>query len=379
MYNTVMFRQLAEAIIENLESKKPQITLILGLRQTGKTTLAKTVCKNKKFQLFNFDLVSDQQEFTESNRHSLEDFAQRYKDHIIFIDEVQKLPQATGVVKHLYDQYGIKFILTGSSELKIKEHLSDSLAGRVKQFRLYPLSIREILVQKNIIKSREEPGYDKAQTVMQKYLVYGSLPNLENIPPENYASYLKDFVDALLSKDVLEISDIKNSTKIYTLAKLLAMQIGQLVNVNELAVLLELNRTTVYNYLDILEQLNIICRAYPLSTNQRQAIGTKFKVYFTDLGMRNILVNNFETMQSRLDIGALLENAVYMGLKRQLDYKNNVYELGFFRSSTGSEIDIVLRTLGKEYLYEVKSSKRYTRKKGEVKYITQDNAWEFLF
>lgn len=373
-----MFRQLSEAITKNLQSEKPQITLILGLRQTGKTTLAKTVCEGKKFQLFNFDLPSDQQEFAESNRHSLEDFAQRYRDHIIFIDEVQKLPESTGIIKHLYDQYGIKFILTGSSELKIKEHLSDSLAGRVRQFKLYPLTIKEILVQKNMLDPEAIPEYDMAQTALQKYLVYGSLPNLENITPEDYPSYLKNFTDTLLSKDVLEISEIKNSTKIFTLAKLLAMQVGQLVNVNELATLLELNRATVYNYLDILEQLNVICRAYPMSTNQRQAISTKFKVYFTDLGIRNVLINNLNTLQNRLDMGALLENAVYMGLKRQLDYKGEIYELGFFRSSSGSEIDIVLRISGEESLYEVKSSKRYARKKGDVKYITQENAWEFL-
>ena len=181
VYYTNMFRQLSEIITDCIESRKPPIILLLGLRQTGKTTLAKTVCQNKKFQLFNFDLVSDQQEFTESNRHSLENFAQRYKEHIVFIDEVQKLPEATNVIKHLYDQYNTRFILTGSSELKIKQHLSDSLAGRVRQFRLYPLSIKELLAQKGVINSKESPSYDNSQVVLQKYLVYGSLPNLENI------------------------------------------------------------------------------------------------------------------------------------------------------------------------------------------------------
>lgn len=374
-----MYRTLAKKINQNFESANPTIVLIIGLRQTGKSTLAKNICEGKKYQLFNFDLISDQQEFSNQNRHSLADFAERYKDTTILIDEVQKMPEATSVIKHLYDQYRLKFILTGSSELKIKEHLGDSLAGRMKIFRLYPLSLREILIQNNEITEQETSNFDSAQNKLNQYLIFGSMPALQNIESENYQTFLKDFTETLLSKDILEVADIKKSTQIFALTRLLAMQIGQLVNVNELANMVDLKtRTSLYNYLDVLEQMNIICRAYPISTNERKAISTKFKVYFTDLGIRNYLVGNFNSLNNRLDKGSLLENAVYLGVKRNLDYGGRVYKLGFFRSKTGQEIDIVLQVNGKEELFEVKSAEKYLNKKGQIKYITPKNVWQYL-
>lgn len=372
-----MYREIKQQIEQSVRRKKSRVVLILGLRQTGKTTLAKAVCEDKKCQLFNFDLVSDRAEFLEVNRHSLADFSKRFKDRIIIIDEVQKVPEATEIIKYLYDQYQMKFILTGSSELKIKKNFGDSLAGRLETFRLYPLSLREILVQENIIGENDKLDYEESQVKLEKYLVYGSLPAIENTEPENYPSFLKDFTEALLSKDILEIAEIKKSTKIYALARLLAMQVGQLVNVNELSMLVEISRPSVYNYLDILEQMNIILRAYPVSTNERRAISEKFKIYFTDLGIRNFLTGNFESFNARLDRGALLENAVYLGIKRKLDYERKIYKIGFFRSKSGSEIDIVVKS-DKEYLYEVKAAKKFISKRGAVEYITRENIWKYL-
>lgn len=372
-----MYREVKQNIEKSIQGSKSRAVLILGLRQTGKTTLAKSVCEGKKHQIFNFDLVSDRQEFSAASRHSLTDFSERYKNQIIIIDEVQKMAEATEIIKHLYDHHKMKFILTGSSELKIKKNFGDSLAGRLQTFRLYPLSLKEILVQKNKISANENIHYDQAQIKILKYLVYGSLPALENMDYEDYHIFLRDFTEALLSKDILEVAEIKKSTKVYALAKFLAMQIGQLVNVNELAMLAEISRPSVYNYLDILEQMNIIIKAHPISTNERRAISEKFKVYFTDLGMRNFLINNFENFNARLDQGALLENAAYVGIKRRLDYERKIYKMGFFRSKTGSEIDIVVKT-NKEFLYEVKTAKKYMAKHGKVEYITKDNIWQYL-
>ena len=371
-----MYREITKKIQNILGQKKSPIVLLLGLRQTGKTTLAKNISKKQKIQLFNFDLQSNQQEFLNPDRHSLELFSQRYKGYIIVIDEFQKLPEASNVIKHLYDNFGIKFILTGSSELKIRKNAGDSLAGRITTFNLYPLSLKEILVQDKIVPESGAAPYDKAQTILKRILVHGSLPSLQNISNDNWENYLTEFTETLLSKDVLEMSGIRKSTKIYTLAKLLAMQIGQLVNVNELATLLELPRTTIYNYLDILEQMSLIKRSHPISTNERRAIASKFKVYFTDLGIRNYLVGNFSSVGSRLDTRQLLENYSFISIKRSLDYAQKNYNLGFFRSESGSEIDIVLKTKEGEKLYEVKTNPKRAKKDTGIIYITMETAYE---
>lgn len=375
-----MYRSIATSIQQTLQQKHPPIVLIVGLRQTGKSTLAKSLINTSPLQLFNFDLMSDQAEFLNQNRHTLAEFARRYAQYTIIIDEVQKCPEATNIIKHLYDQYHLRFLLTGSSELKITRRIGDSLAGRIKQYRLYPLSIKELLIQRGVL---SEPAsqitFDLCQPILSSYLVYGSLPKLENISIDEYTTHLFSLSEGLLTTDILELEHIKKSTKIVALARLLAQQIGQLVNIAELSILTELSRVSIYRYLDIFEQLNIICRAYPLSTNNRRAISAKFKIYFTDLGIRNALVNAFNPIQSRLDTGPLLENAVYMGIKRTMEYTTpHAYELGFFRDRNGSELDIVLRHNGKEHLYEVKSSPKYMNKKGAVTYITMQNAWEYL-
>jgi uncharacterized protein len=373
-----MYRFLEEKIKWTLaESGWQPIVLLLGLRQTGKSTLAKRVCEGKKYKLFNFDLQSDREEFMNYNQHSLVEMARRYQDQILIIDEVQKLPESTGVIKHLYDNYKMKFVLTGSSEIQIKKNLADSMAGRVKTFRVYPLTIGEQLVQRGINKVEEKANYDEGMAELQRYLVYGSLPKMMDLKPGEEDGYLEELIDLLLSKDVLDVVETKSSIKVRSLAKFLAMQIGQLVSVGELAMLTELSRPTVYNYLDIFEQMNLICRAYPMSSNNREAIGSKFKVYFVDLGLRNALLNDFSMINQRLDAGLLLENAVYLGIRRKGDYEGKVREQGFFRSDKGTEVDIVLKDDGKEELFEVKKSGN-VRKKTGIKYVTMENGWEFL-
>src|SRR3989344_4226779 len=112
-----MYRTIAASIQKSLQQKEPPIVLIVGLRQTGKSTLAQSLIGTTPVQLFNFDLISDQAEFLNQNRHTLKEFARRYARYTIIIDEMQKCPEATNVIKHLYDQYHLHFLLTGSSEL----------------------------------------------------------------------------------------------------------------------------------------------------------------------------------------------------------------------------------------------------------------------
>lgn len=375
-----MFRQITKSLLSLLKSKKSPIILILGMRQVGKTTLSKNLVNGKKFVRFNFDLKSDILDFVNQGRYDLDLFAEKYKNNIVIIDEIQKSPEATSIVKHLYDNYNFKFILTGSSEVKIKKGIGDSLAGRVHIVKLYPLSLKEINIQNKLSwdENNEFNNYDYNQNKLLKNLIYGSLPNLENIDISQYETYLNDYTNLIFSKDVLEIAGTRKPTQVYLLAKLLALQIGQLVNFNELANNCEMSRAMVYSYIDIFEQMGLIILAKPISTNERESISKATKIYFTDLGVRNSLIGNFESFNNRIDKGQLIENLVYVGLKRKLDYETKQYELGFFRSIYGSEIDIVLRTKGVEKLYEVKAGAKNKRNKKNVEIITLDIAQKFI-
>ena len=377
-----MFRRIGVRLESLLKQEKPPVVLILGMRQVGKSTLAVSLGeKLGGYVRFNFDLVGDRQEFLDQDRHALAIFAQKYKDKLVIVDEVQKMPEATAVVKHLFDTYNMKFILTGSSEVKIRKGLGDTMAGRVHEERLYPLSIWEMNVQSGLdFDPRVEfNNYDVNQVNLLKYLVYGSLPHLSNVDFSQYRMYLEDLVNTLVSKDVLEISGTRKTTQVYLLARLLAQQVGQLVNFNELAANTELSRESVYRYIDVFEQMGLIVRAKPISTNEREAISKATKFYFSDLGVRNALIGDFSDWKMRFDRGSLLENAVFVGIKRANDYTGRRADLGFFRSAYGAEIDIVEGVGVEQRLFEVKASDKKTARKKGVEVITLANAQKYLY
>lgn len=379
-----MYRQVTSQIEDLLHGSWKPIILILGPRQVGKSTLARSLAPSDQQIAFNFDYRLDIETFVHKDRHELAVFAENNRGKTIIIDEVQKAPEATGIVKHLHDnfkQFELKFILTGSSEVKIRQDIGDSLTGRVYEVRLYPLSLSEIDIQsgQTFETEKEYSNYDHNQTLLQKYLVLGSLPPSLNMSPAHYKEYLREYVNSLFSKDILEISGARKPLQILTLAKHLALQIGQLVNLNELAGNVELQRASIYKYLDVFEQIGLIHIAKPISTNERESISHATKIYFTDLGIRNALINNFDDFDLRADKGQLLENAVFVGLKRQLDYQRQPYKLGFFRSPHGTEIDIVKKMDHLEVLYEVKTSQK---KKGRLKNVTLvnlDTAQKYLY
>lgn len=125
--------------------------------------------------------------------------------------------------------------------------------------------------------------------------------------------------------------------------------------------------------------MGLILIASPISTNERESISKATKIYFTDLGVRNALVNNFDDYQVRADKGQLLENAVFVGIKRQLDYQRTQYQLGFFRSPYKAEIDIVKKHNQTEELFEIKTSTGKRKGLRNVTYISLDTAQKYLY
>lgn len=371
-----------------------EVLILLGARQVGKTTLLNRIFPHIKYLsaetgpvhkiLERFDPSAYQQLINPN-------------DELVIIDEVQKLSDPGRAIKIIYDHLPKhKLIITGSSAFNIKNKTSESMAGRKIDYHLYPLTLSEYLVQLDLEPSLSYAGLDKIirntlpheilrpydhKSLLDNILLYGTYPAM--LSHRRDEKYLKSLVDSVIFKDLTELSLLENKSAALSLLKLLAHQIGSLVNYSELASRLGVSAPTVKRYIELFEQSFIIFTLPPYSTNQRDEIGKMPKVYFHDLGLRNSLIDNFTEMGSRSDAGALFENFIICELYKYNSYGNFGYRFNFWRTKSGSEVDLVLsKGDGTLLAIEVKSSSRRVNSSFTTRYptaqmhvVTRYNYW----
>lgn len=345
--------------------KYQQILLLMGPRQVGKTTILKKVFLKAKYFLLDEDPVRKIFESYDSNvyKQNLSD------SEYIILDEIHLLDDPGRVAKIIYDLLpNKKLIITGSSSFNIRHKTTESLAGRKIDYRLFPLTISEFLVQNetektlnfNVIDNVLNNNTSKMRpfdlaNITNTILIYGSYPFLLKSPRDK--NYLNNLTDSVIFKDIIELDLIENKKVASDLLKLLAYQVGNIINYTELSRLLNIDVRTVKRYIDIFEQSYIIFRLYPYSKNKRQELVKSPKIYFFDNGIRNSLINNFENIDLRNDRGALFENYIISEI-----YKANVYgeynlNMNYWRIKSGSEIDLVLSDNKKLIACEIKYTK----------------------
>jgi len=348
-----------DSVINKHFSKYKQVLILLGSRQVGKTTIVKKLFPNAEYFLVDNEPI----------RKILETYDfETYKTLIkqdarqMIIDEIQLLADPGRAIKIIYDQASnIQIIITGSSSFHIRNKTGESLAGRKIDYKIYPLTFSEYLQQKGIEKelnynilqkiSAKSPQtmpdrlyrFDIA-SILENVLIYGLYPQMIESP--NDEKYLLNFCDSLIFKDILELNLIEDKKLAFNLLKLLAFQIGNLINYSELAVSLGADQRTVRRYMEIFEQSFIIFRLYPYSRNKRDEISKSPKIYFFDTGLRNALIRDFSGLSARSDKGALFENFIISEAVKQNDYSDSGYMLYYWRTKQGSEIDLVLEKDG---------------------------------
>lgn len=276
------------------------------------------------------------------------------------MDEVQRLENPGLTLKVIYDNFkNLKIVATGSSSFDLKNKISDALTGRYLEFLLYPLSFWEIFATLDV-SSNEVLRKKQADTLLEDILLYGLYPEVYQTGGRNEKIlYLEKISESYLFKDVLAFQKVRYSQAIKDLARALAYQIGSEVNENELAGRLKIDRKTVVNYLDLLEQSFVILRLFPFSKNPRREIGKKYKIYFTDLGVRNVLIGDFNPARVRDDLGALWES--FLIVERIKSFANGGESVRnyFWRTYGGAEVDYLEKppTSDKTPAFEIK----YTR------------------
>lgn len=344
-----------DGVVRDHFSKYREVLVLLGARQVGKTTLLKRLFPRAYY-------LSIDNESTRSNldRYDISIYRQILPQTVdtIVLDEIHLLKDPGRAVKIIYDQIPrIKLIVTGSSSLQIKHRTSESLAGRKIEYQMFPLTFSEYITQKGI---EPELGYrildrmidnmyggDESihtfdlQGLLDNILLYGQYPAILDHPNDDV--YLGNLVDSVVMKDLLELGLIEHRSAALNLLKLLAYQIGSLVNVSELANRLNINIKTVRRYLQIFETSFIMFSVFPYSSSGRDEIGKMPKIYFYDTGLRNAIINNFQPLTGRIDTGALFENFLISELMKINTYGKFGYTLHYWRTKQGSEIDVVLK------------------------------------
>ncbi len=332
--------------------KKDEILLIIGARQVGKTTLLHQVEEilNKENETVYFLDLEDPDYLTLLNKSPKNLFKifpfDLKRKSFLLIDEIQYLDNPSNFLKYFYDQYKekIKLIASGSSAFYLDKKFKDSLAGRKRIFYLFTLSFREFLrfkseewLSKKDFSNLTLSEKEKIEFYYQEYLTFGGYPRVVLSSFEEKEEILKDIVYSYIKKDIYE-ANIRSDEVFYKLFKILASQIGNLVNSSELATTLGISKTAVDNYLYVMQKSFHIRLISPFHKNLRKELTKMPKVYFLDLGLRNFLVKNFKSFNEREDKGQLLENALF----RQLIEKYDFEEIKFWRTINKQEIDFVI-------------------------------------
>jgi len=338
-----MFTRKIYPILENHLSKK-QVTVLTGLRRVGKSTtlkymLEKADTPNKIY--LDLERIENQRLFSLDSYKDIErsiellgfDFS---KPGIIAIDEIQMAKNSSSVIKSIYDTYGTKFIVTGSSSFYIKNHFSESLAGRKRIFEMNPLDFEEFLqfkglsttkIQKEKFQNYLPTYYNLYKPYYEEYIQFGGFPEVVLAETdEDKEAYLKDVLNAHIELDVKLLGDINSSDILYKLIFLLANRVGSKVDYTKIASLIGINRFKVKEYILLLEYTFLIRTIKPFVKGIDKEITKQAKIYFTDTGLLRICGQNAS--------GAIFENAIASQLAQ-------IGTLNFYEKSSGTEIDFI--------------------------------------
>lgn len=328
------------------------IVILVGARQVGKTSLMEMFSSEKKTLWLHGQNPEEAKLFETFSaiEHFLKINLGEELNGMLIIDEFQYIDGISRVLKLLADKHkNLKILCSGSSSLQIMQSVEESLAGRVRSIPVYPLSFKEYLKFQNeeiwekYCKLKPMDDFllflPQIDTIFQEYLVFGGLPKVALAKNEKEKKeLLNDIYQTYLLKDVKQFIENKDFVAFNKLLKLLASQIGNLLNINEISNTIQLPYRACEEYVNVLDQMYILHLIHPFSTNNRKVISKMKKLYFCDIGLRNAIYNSFNEIDIRVDRGAIFENYVFM----QLLMSHKANNICFYRTKDKTEIDFIV-------------------------------------
>lgn len=326
-FKRVLFQDFGKKVLPN------KVLILLGARRVGKTELIKnylqTILTESYLQL-NGEDINDANLLKERSVINYKRLL--HNINLLVIDEAQTIPDIGLILKLIVDSIeGIKIIATGSSVFDLNNHLGEPLVGRKNTLYLFPLAQIEFSTQEN---------YKQTTENLEQRLLFGGYPELIQYSDwEDKKEYLFEIINSYLLKDILVFEGIKHADKIYDLLRLIAYQLGKEVSLQELANQLQMSKNTVANYLDLLSKVFIIFKVEGFSRNLRKEIVKSSRWYFYDNGIRNGIINNFNRLDSRTDVGDLWENYLASERIKKQNYQKTKTNNYFWRTYDQQELD----------------------------------------
>lgn len=367
-------RILEDKIVEKLN--KDKAIILIGPRQVGKTTIIKSILNNTEHLFLDGDDPTIRNLLTEPNTEQLKSIIGNSKT--VFIDEAQRIKNIGITLKLITDQFkDVQLLVSGSSAFELNNQINEPLTGRKWEYNLFPISWEEL---------ENDIGFVKAEQQLELRILYGMYPDVINNPGEE-VEILKQFVNSYLYKDILAFGGIRKPEMLEKLVKALALQIGSEVSYNELAQLIGVDKNTISNYIDLLTKGYIVYRLPSFSRNLRNEIKTNQKIYFYDTGIRNMVIGNFNPLDSRNDKGTLWENFLITERLKMNTYHLSLANSYFWRTKQQQEIDYVEEIAGEikgyEFKWNPKANVRFPKSfidtyNAEVDLINRDNFRTFI-
>lgn len=384
-------RQIFPRLFNLRKSRK--ITVLTGARQVGKTTLLKElydrVWKNGNGLFLDLDIYSNYEKINSYenmlNTLKLNGFDEKQEPlFYLFLDEFQRYADISMILKNLYDHHNnIKVYASGSSSLVINSRLQDSLAGRKNIVNIYPLSFSEFLLFKKqnslIEKLRHLDGIvsknmvellPEAYKLLDEFMTYGGYPEVVLTGQTQKRQILSSIFDLYVSKDLVGYLKLEKIRNVKAMIQLLAINNGGETQYNKLSQFVGIDEKTIKNYIEILRQTFMISIQTPWFTNKKKEIVKLPKIYFSDSGVCNFFINNFNPMHMRNDAPFLFEGFVISEFIKHGVHQDSIK---FWRTKNRHEIDMIFEKQGELIPIEIKYKNKLSASdvKGIKKYLAE--------
>ncbi len=369
-------RILKNSLKAKADSKFGRIIALTGARQVGKTTLLKHEFKD--FQYISFDDPVVRPHYLSL---SAEQWYQSYSRTIL--DEVQKAPKVIESIKAVHDKYDdSQYILSGSSQILLMKNISESLAGRIAIFELYPLTLPELMTdswQNEVQSSRfikwitsfpttidifngiplADPGYCSCLSVFETYLQYGAMPALSanNLDDQEKDEWLYDYILTYLQRDLRDLGNIRELEPFVIAQKVAANLTGQIINYNGIAKASGISPKTAMKFISYLNISYQVLLLKPWFRNQNKRLSKSAKLHFIDPGIQRRLLSRKGELT-----GNEFESAVVSEIFKQVKASLLDAEFYHLRTVDGLEVDLLIELDNGFVAIEIKKCTHVTEK-----------------